>query len=76
MAKPNVGLLRINFSILEELLRLPPDHHITGMWEDGEYVNTIYLKVAGPTLPETEEGEAYRVVHLETTREEPHGRFV
>ena len=57
--KTQVGMLRISFSVIEEMLNLSEDHKIVDIFvtEKDRQNNHILLKISGPSMPILREGE-------------------
>ena len=72
----NIGIIQVNYSLLEQVFMLPPDHKIIGIFEDPKQHGVVFLKIVGSTLPEAKEGKEYLTVKYQLEVNKKYGRFI
>jgi hypothetical protein len=59
-----LGVLRVSYEMLEQMLRFPEGMKILQVFDDPQYHAQLFVRVRGPMCPEVHEGEAIPWIDL------------
>ena len=67
----NTGYITCSLRLLEDLLKLPEDHHIVNVWYDFDdwHQKNFRIVIAGPKMPKRGEGEPIKQIFPLLTKE-------